>query len=30
MNLNELNPIATALACIALGLFFGGVLGWCI
>ena len=24
------NPIATTLACIALGLFFGGLVGWCI
>lgn len=29
MNYKE-NPIATTLACIALGLFFGGLIGWCI
>ena len=29
MNYKE-NPIATTLACIAFGLFFGGLIGWCI
>ena len=29
MNYKE-NPIATTLACIALGLVFGGLIGWCI
>ena len=29
MNYKE-NPIATTLACMALGLFFGGLIGWCI
>lgn len=24
------NPIATTLACMALGLFIGGLIGWCI
>ena len=29
MNYKE-NPIVTTLACMALGLVFGGLIGWCI
>ena len=29
MNYKQ-NPIATTLACMVLGLVFGGLIGWCI